>query len=136
MRVRLTRWPAMGVGVATATAALALASLSPLSSSAAAEGSSGFTPTGSVELVNPLTGTKATASVAETPEGLKHLASSKPVPVMIKYDYDALASYSGTIRGLAATSPSVTGTDLDTGSSASRAYLAKVGQLESRISSD
>ena len=27
---------------------------------------------------------------------------------MIKYDYDALASYTGTVQGLAATSPSVT----------------------------
>ena len=137
MRVRIPGRPATRVGVATATAALAVVTLAPLSSSAAADdpSGSGFTSTGSVELVNTLTGTKATASVAETPEGLKHLTSSKPVPVMIKYDYDALASYSGTIRGLAATSPSVTGTDLNTGSSASKAYLAKVGQMEGTISS-
>src|SRR4051812_27258710 len=141
MRFRLSRLPATRVGVATATAALAVAVLSPLSSSAAADGQSGsgsgsgFASTGSVQYVDTLTGTKATSSIAETPEGLKHLTSAKPIPVMIKLDYDPLTSYRGTISGFAATSPSVTGDDLSTTSSASEAYLAKVGQMESKVSS-
>ena len=32
-----------------------------------------------------------------------------PVNVMIKLDYDAVATYAGAVPGLAATSPSVTG---------------------------
>ena len=31
------------------------------------------------------------------------------VNVMIKYDVDAIASYTGSVKGLAATSPSATG---------------------------
>ncbi len=137
MLARLSRRPAFRVGVATATAALAVATLSPLSPSAAADGRSGsdLTPAGSVQLVNTLTGTKATASIAQTPEGLKHITSAKAITVMIKYDYDPLTSYRGTIPGLQATSPSETGQDLDATSSASQAYLAKLGQMESKISS-
>jgi len=47
--------------------------------------------------------------VAKTDRSLLGLTSSKLVTVMIKYDIDATASYSGHIRGLKATSPRVTG---------------------------
>ncbi len=41
---------------------------------------------------------------------------------MIKYDYDATASYTGGVDGLAATSPAVTGKPLDQSSAAVTAY--------------
>ena len=48
------------------------------------------------------------APLAKTSPGLLRITSPKKIPVMIKYDYDAVASYSGTVSGFAATSPSVT----------------------------
>src|SRR4051794_1635267 len=35
--------------------------------------------------------------------------TSKLIPVAVKLDYDSVATYDGSVRGLAATSPSVTG---------------------------
>jgi subtilisin family serine protease len=54
-----------------------------------------------------------TGRLAETDPALLGLDSSDPVPVVVKLDYDALASYTGDIAGLPATSPEVTGEDLD-----------------------
>ena len=59
-------------------------------------------------------GAKSTSGrLAETDPALLGLDSSDPVPVVVKLDYDALASYTGDIAGLPATSPQVTGEDLD-----------------------
>ncbi len=41
---------------------------------------------------------------------------------MIKYDFDATASYTGDVAGLAATSPAVTGVPLDANTGAVAAY--------------
>ena len=46
---------------------------------------------------------------AKTDRSLLRLHGSKLVDVMIKYDFDALASYTGRIHGLRATSPVATG---------------------------
>ncbi len=75
------------------------------------------------------------SSLARTPAGLKKITSAKPIAVMIKYDYDAVASYSGTVRGYAATSPSVTKRSLDAKSGAKARYLGLLRTKESRISS-
>ena len=47
---------------------------------------------------------------------------STPVNVMIKYDFDATASYKGGVAGLAATSPRVTGKTLKDNAAAVSAY--------------
>ena len=60
--------------------------------------------------------------LAETDPSLLNRTDATPVPVMIKYDYDATASYTGGVGGLAATSPSVTGRPLDQSSAAVNAY--------------
>jgi subtilisin family serine protease len=67
-------------------------------------------------------GAKAlTSRIARTDESLLSRRDAQPVPVMVKLDYDPLATYSGEVGGLAATSPSVTGRRLS-GSSAERRY--------------
>src|SRR5262249_18606172 len=54
--------------------------------------------------------------------------------VVIKYDYDATASYKGGVDGLAPTSPSVTGKKLKNNKDAVAAYEAHTGKLSREIS--
>ena len=68
-----------------------------------------------------------TSALARTPADLRGMTSSKRIPVMIKFDYDAVASYTGGVAGYAATSPSVTNQRLTNQSAAVdryRGYLA------------
>ncbi|MEJ7582759.1 MAG: S8 family serine peptidase [Acidimicrobiales bacterium] len=51
---------------------------------------------------------------------------SGTVAIVVKLDYDSLATYAGTVKGLAATSPASTGSSLDTSSSAGRAYTSYI----------
>src|SRR5438270_5144602 len=60
--------------------------------------------------------------VAQTDPSLLGRTDSTPINVMIKYDYDPTASYSGTVAGLAATSPGVTGKKLNENKGAVDAY--------------
>ena len=60
--------------------------------------------------------------LAQTDPSLLNRSDATPVDVMIKYDYDATASYTGGVDGLAPTSPAVTGKPLDQGSAAISAY--------------
>src|SRR3954468_13323815 len=46
--------------------------------------------------------------LAQTDPSLLNRSDATPVAVMIKYDYDATASYTGGVAGLAPTSPAVT----------------------------
>ncbi len=62
------------------------------------------------------------ANLAETDPSLLGRTDATPVSVMIKYDFDATASYAGDIAGLAATSPAVTGVSLDANAGAVAAY--------------
>ena len=76
-------------------------------------------------------GSKApTSAIARTDPSLLNSDSSAPVEVMVKLDYDAVATYSGSIAGLAATSPSVTGRDLTGSSAAEVAYRSHIVAVE------
>ncbi|MBZ5739861.1 S8 family serine peptidase [Nocardioides mangrovi] len=77
-----------------------------------------------------------TSALAETSPGLRTLSSAKRIPVMIKYDYDSVASYRGTVRGYPATSPSTTGKQLTTKRVANASYLSYVKTQERSISAD
>ncbi|MBI1376745.1 MAG: S8 family serine peptidase [Frankiales bacterium] len=76
-----------------------------------------------------------TSRLAQTDRSLLGRKDSTPVPVMIKLDYDSVATYDGGINGLAATSPSVTGRSLR-GSSTERAYEAYIGGREKHFRTD
>ncbi len=140
MRVRLPRQAVLRLGVATSVAALAVTGLT-ATTSAAPPDPAAVPPTAlslaaaQPQLVDTIDADKATSSgLARTPAGLKTITSAKKIPVLIKYDYDALASYTGTVRGYAATSPSVTRSALRTSSTASSRYLGLVRTREQNIS--
>ena len=87
-----------------------------------------------VTLDNQVSADKAPSSaVAETSPGLLRITSPKKIPVMIKYDYDAVASYRGTVSGFAATSPSVTDRKLTAEGVAESDYLGYVLEQERAI---
>lgn len=69
------------------------------------------------------TASKALSSrLAQSSPELLKLTGSAPTLVMVKLDYDPLATYQGDLPGFAATSPQVTGHKLDLASQAAVAY--------------
>lgn len=55
-------------------------------------------------------------------------SDAKITPIMVKVDVDPVASYTGSIDGLAATSPEITGIPISQGSAAIDAYTAYVAE--------
>ena len=135
MRVSHPRQYAVRLGVATTVVALAVAGLTSISSVASADDTRGLAPSAvQPTKVGTVSGDKSpTSGLAQTPAGLKKLTSPKRIPVMIKYDYDALASYSGTVRGYSATSPSVTSKPLQRTTAAKTRYLGYLRTQERSI---
>lgn len=122
----------------SAVVALTAAGLTTVSASAAEDDTHGLRLS-AVQPVQVSSGEadKAMSSrLARTPAGLLRLTSPKKIPVMIKYDYDALASYTGTVKGYAATSPSVTDRALTAQRAASARYLGYVTSREQAITSE
>lgn len=76
------------------------------------------------------------SALAETPDELLSITSSEPVPVIIKLDYDAVASYAGGIEGLEPTSPAVTGEKLSEPTPAVEAYEEYVAEQEAEITAE
>lgn len=80
--------------------------------------------------------TKApTSRLAQTDKNLLGRTDSEPVSVLVKLDYDAVATYSGGVAGLEATSPAVTGKSLSERTGALRKYEAHVAGKEQAFSS-
>ncbi len=116
MRLRLSRRPALRAGVATATAALAARRAEP--AVALVRGLGRGRPAPPPDSPPPVASQLRQHPDRHQGDQLDRPDPSGPqerhqrqaaIPVMIKYDYDPLTSYSGTIKGLAATSPSTTG---------------------------
>jgi len=80
-----------------------------------------LTPTGRITAVK--------SRLARTDPALVRRTGPSPVPIMVKLDHDALATYPGDVAGYAATSPAVTGRPLS-GSAAERAYLKHLARQE------
>ncbi|MGH2393280.1 MAG: S8 family serine peptidase, partial [Candidatus Limnocylindria bacterium] len=74
--------------------------------------------------------------LAQTDPGLLGRTDGERINVLVKFDYDPVASYAGDTAGLAATSPEVTGKSLKANARAVQAYLAHVAKQEQRISGD
>jgi subtilisin family serine protease len=72
--------------------------------------------------------------LAQTDPTLLNQTSSSPVNVMIKYDFDATASYTGGVAGLAATSPRATGKSLKANAGAVAAYESYTSRRTDAIS--
>ena len=76
-----------------------------------------------------------TGKIAQTDPALLGRTDATPINVVIKYDYDATASYAGGVAGLEATSPSVTGKKLKNNKAAVDAYEQYAKQVSANISS-
>ena len=74
--------------------------------------------------------------LAQTDPSLLDRTDATPINVVVKLDYDATASYKGDIAGLAATSPSVTGTKLTGKSGAEQAYESYTSGLDNSFRSE
>jgi subtilisin family serine protease len=68
--------------------------------------------------------------LAQTDPELLNRTDSTPVNVLVKLDYDAVASYAGDVDGLAATSPEITGRSLRANQAAVDAYLRFIERQE------
>lgn len=77
----------------------------------------------------------SSAHLAETDPSLLGQTSSNPINVMIKYDYDATASYTGGVSGLSPTSPQETGKSLNDNKAAVQAYESYTESKSRDISS-
>ena len=88
----------------------------------------GLSPAGRVEGFK-----SASADLVKSDADLIKRTDGDRVRVMVKLDYDALASYAGGIEDLAATSPRVTGKDLTGKSKAEKAYAAYIKGEEAAI---
>jgi hypothetical protein len=79
-------------------------------------------------------GAKSTSgAIAQSDPALLGRTDASRVNVMIKYDYDATASYTGGVGTLAATSPKVTGKQLKANKDAVKAYEAYTADLSQKI---
>ncbi len=83
---------------------------------------------------DPIQGSKALSTqLARTDQSLLGLTGTRMTPVIVKFDYDSVASYAGGVAGLRATSPSVTGRALDRADTRVAAYSRYVATRESQI---
>ena len=130
---RLPRYVALGVVLVALSVLAAGAAAAPAEQPGAAAQQQSFTATPLVP-VSRVEGFKSTSGqLAQTDESLLGLRSDEPVNVVVKLDYDAVASYAGQIDGLPATSPSVTGEPLNMRSDASQDYLDYVRGIEQQF---
>ncbi len=129
----MLRRRALALGVlALATISLGIVAASASAQDAATKpGNLTATPLAPVETID---GAKSdVARLAQTDPSLLGRTDSTPVNVMIKYDYDATASYTGGVAGLAATSPSATGKDLKDNKAAVTAYESYTAGVTEKI---
>ncbi len=120
------------LGTAALTTALVV---TPSQAGAATRGPDGFTAR-ALSPSSTLTGAKSTSGrLAKSDRALLGRTDSAEVNVVVKLDYDAVASYRGQIRGLAATSPSVTGKRLTGKSAPERAYQGHIKKMETSFRS-
>ncbi len=75
-------------------------------------------------------------ALATTPKRLLGIESAKKIPVMIKYDVEPVASYTGTVPGYDATSPSVTGETLSAQAAETKRYRGYVRSQQREITAD
>jgi hypothetical protein len=104
---------------------------------ASGAGSDSLTPAGGIEAVDRHQVAKsATSRIAETDPALLGRTDATPIDVVVKLDHDPLATYAGTVDGLAATSPAVTGDPLSLESPAEQAYEGYLAGQEADFAAD
>ncbi|HEX3540734.1 MAG TPA: S8 family serine peptidase, partial [Acidimicrobiales bacterium] len=117
--------------VASSTLALVLSGTGAGALSEAAGGKPTLTPVAGVTAGSSYSKDQALSSrVAQSDPKVLNLTGTAPTSVMVKLDYDPYATYPGTIAGLPATSPQVTGKKLNLASSAAVAYTSHINSVE------
>src|SRR5262245_9343930 len=96
--------------------------------------SAATSPTAMAPVARPMSGKSLSSRLARTDETLLNRRDSAPVRVMVKLDYDPVATYRGGVAGLAPTSPAVTGEPLN-GGAAERRYETYLSGREQRFAS-
>lgn len=129
--MRPRAWWRAGLATVVLSAVVVVASAGP----GAAQPASGFTaepltPTGRMDVAKA-----STSRLVQTDPALLGRTDTTPVPVLIKLDHDPVATYAGEVRGLAATSPAVTGHDLS-GGGAERRYESYLARREASFVGD
>jgi hypothetical protein len=99
-------------------------------------GASGFTATAIAPTSQEETSKSVSGQLAQSDPSLLGRTDATPVNVMVKLDFDASASYTGDVAGLAATSPKVTGQKLNGSSAPEQAYDAYTKSLIDQASND
>ncbi|ODA91380.1 hypothetical protein ATY41_01495 [Leifsonia xyli subsp. xyli] len=66
--------------------------------------------------------------LAQSDGAIVNLTDAAVIPAMVKVDVDPVASYTGGVKGLAATSPEITGKKLSLSDPAVKAYLRYVDE--------
>jgi hypothetical protein len=74
-----------------------------------------------------------TSRLARTDRSLLGLQSRRPINLIVKLDYDPVATYAGGIENLRPTSPRVTGRSLEVNRDAVREYLGFVRDFEADV---
>ena len=74
-----------------------------------------------------------TSRLVRTDRSLLGLQSSRPINVIVKLDYDSVATYAGGVENLRPTSPQVTGRSLEANRDAVSEYLGFVREFEASV---
>ena len=120
----------LGLGACVGALALMVASLPAAVAAPATGGARTLTARPLAAAARVVGAKSASGQLARTDRSLLRLGSDRPVNVMVKLDYDALAGYPGGVKGFAATSPAVTGRKLSTGDARVRRYAGYVAGVE------
>jgi hypothetical protein len=120
----------LGLGASVGVLALLVASLPAAVAAPATGGGRKLTARPLAAAARVVGAKSASGQLARTDRSLLRLGSDRPVNVMVKLDYGALAGYRGGVKGFAATSPAVTGRRLSTGDARVRRYAGYVAGVE------
>ena len=77
----------------------------------------------------------STSRLARTDQSLLNQTGTNPVTITVKLDYDSISTYTGGVKGFAATSPSVTGRPLSK-AAAEQAYENRIVGIENKFLGD
>lgn len=121
------------VAAVTAAALVLVSAAAPSGAQDGPRSPDGFTVT-PLEVAGRHEGAKTpTSRIAESDPDLIARTDATPVPVVVKLDYDSIATYQGDRPGLAATSPGVTGRPLTVETVTRSAYAREVARREGVI---
>ena len=128
--MRFPHSPKVGLRLLAGAVLVAGLSVAVTSAASASQPHKQFTATDlSSKVISTFTGAKSDSGrLAKTDPSLLGKTDATPVNVMIKYDFDSVASYQGGSAGYPATSPGKTGKKVKDNRAAADAYRAHIGQ--------